>query len=78
MADQGTGIPDDELDQVFDKFYQSSGSRSHPAAPGWGLAICREIIELHRGRIWAENNAEQGASILFEIAAAAAAAGINN
>ncbi len=67
VADNGTGIPEDELDQVFDKFYQSSGNRNHSGGTGLGLAICREIIDLHHGRIWAENNAAQGASIVFEI-----------
>ena len=67
VSDQGIGIPEDELDEVFDKFYQSSGSRNHTGGTGLGLAICREIIGLHHGRIWAENNAGEGASILFEI-----------
>ena len=67
VSDEGTGIPDRELDDVFDKFYQSSGNRNQAGGTGLGLAICREIIDLHHGRIWAENNAGQGASILFEI-----------
>ncbi len=67
VSDEGIGIPEAELDQVFDKFYQSSGNRNQTGGTGLGLAICREIIDLHRGRIWAENNARQGTSILFEI-----------
>ncbi len=67
VSDEGGGIPGAELDQVFDKFYQSSGNRSSIAGTGLGLAICREIVDLHGGKIWAENNAGQGASILFEI-----------
>ncbi len=67
VSDEGIGIPEEELDQVFDKFYQSSGSRTQTGGTGLGLAICREIIDLHHGRIWAENNAGKGASILFEI-----------
>jgi PAS domain S-box-containing protein len=68
VSDQGSGIPADELDDVFDKFYQSSGNRNQAGSTGLGLAICRQIIDLHRGRIWAENNAAgQGTSILFEI-----------
>ncbi len=68
VSDEGTGIPADELDDVFDKFYQSSGNRNQTGGTGLGLAICREIIDLHHGRIWAENNAAgQGTSILFEI-----------
>ena len=67
VSDEGTGIPEDELSQVFDKFYQSAGNRNQSGGTGLGLAICRQIIDLHRGRIWAENNPSNGASILFEI-----------
>ena len=67
VSDQGIGIPDAELDQIFAKFYQSAHNRDHTGGTGLGLAICREIIDLHRGRIWAENNPGPGSSILFEI-----------
>ncbi|MDH3538008.1 MAG: ATP-binding protein, partial [Gammaproteobacteria bacterium] len=67
ISDEGIGIPEGELDQVFDKFYQSSGNRSHSGGTGLGLAICREIIDLHRGRIWAENNPGPGVSLVFEV-----------
>ena len=69
ISDQGPGIPAAELDQVFDKFYQSNVSRNQSGSTGLGLAICREIIDLHQGRIWAEQNSQLGASILFEIPA---------
>jgi PAS domain S-box-containing protein len=67
VSDQGAGIPDEELDQVFDKFYQSVRNRNKAGGTGLGLAVCREIINLHHGRIWAESNPQQGTSILFEI-----------
>ena len=67
VSDQGPGIPALELDEVFDKFYQSSSNRNQPGSTGLGLSVCREIIELHQGRIWAESNPRQGISILFEI-----------
>jgi len=67
VSDQGAGIPDEELDQVFDKFYQSVRNRNQSGSTGLGLAVCREIINLHHGRIWAENNPQKGTSILFEI-----------
>ena len=69
VSDQGIGIPEQELDQIFTKFYQSSNRRQQGGGTGLGLAICREIIELHHGRIWAENNPESGSSIFFEIPA---------
>jgi len=67
VSDQGVGIPVEELDQVFDKFYQSVRNRNQSGSTGLGLAVCREIISLHHGRIWAENGSQQGTSILFRI-----------
>ena len=65
VSDQGIGIPDDELDSVFDKFVQSSKTKSGAGGTGLGLAICKEIIEAHNGKIWAENNPEGGATFSF-------------
>jgi len=67
LRDEGIGIPDDELETVFDKFIQSSKTRSAGGGTGLGLAICKEIIEAHRGRIWAQNHPLGGAEFLFEI-----------
>ena len=55
------------LETVFDKFVQSSKSNTGAGGTGLGLAICREIIHLHRGRIWAENRDGGGARFVFEI-----------
>jgi PAS domain S-box-containing protein len=65
VLDQGIGIPDDELDSVFDKFVQSSKTKKGFGGTGLGLAICKEIIQAHNGRIWAENNPEGGATFSF-------------
>jgi len=67
VHDQGPGIPQDELEAVFDKFVQSSKTKTGAGGTGLGLAICREIIAAHRGRIWAENRPEDGAVFSFEI-----------
>ena len=64
IADQGVGIPENELKQVFDKFVQSSKTDSGAGGTGLGLAICKEIVELHHGEIWAENNV-QGATFVM-------------
>ena len=61
IADEGIGIPDDELIAVFDKFVQSSKTRTGAGGTGLGLAICKEIVDNHGGRIEAANRPEGGA-----------------
>ncbi len=61
IRDQGMGIPEDELETVFDKFVQSSKTRTGAGGTGLGLSICREIVDAHTGRIWCENHTEGGA-----------------
>jgi len=67
VRDQGMGIPEDELENVFDKFVQSSRNKAGSGGTGLGLPICREIISAHKGHIWAENNPDSGANVSFEI-----------
>lgn len=62
VHDTGIGIPPDELDAIFDKFIQSSKTKSGAGGTGLGLAICTEIVEAHRGTITATNNAHGGAT----------------
>lgn len=65
IADQGAGIPDGELESVFDKFVQSSKTNTHAGGTGLGLSICKQIIDAHHGKIWAEHGKEQGAVFKF-------------
>jgi signal transduction histidine kinase len=67
LRDQGIGIPEDELEAVFDKFIQSSKTKTGAGGTGLGLAICQEIVVGHRGRIWAENNPGGGARLNFVV-----------
>jgi two-component system, sensor histidine kinase ChiS len=57
ISDEGIGIPTNELEDIFLSFRQSSRTNKNAGGTGLGLAICREIIEAHNGKIWAENNA---------------------
>jgi len=67
VIDFGTGIPENELSTIFDKFTQSSQTKTGAGGTGLGLAICKEIIIAHSGIIWAENNPDGGAKISFKI-----------
>jgi signal transduction histidine kinase/response regulator RpfG family c-di-GMP phosphodiesterase len=61
VEDTGIGIPEDELEKVFERFYQvdSALSRRH-GGTGLGLAICKSIVEWHGGRISAESEVGRG------------------
>ncbi len=63
IIDQGVGIPEEELEGIFDKYIQSSKTRSNTEGTGLGLSICHRIINDHHGRIWAENNPDKGARL---------------
>lgn len=65
VIDQGIGIPDGELDMIFEKFIQSSHTNDGSGGKGLGLAISRRIVLDHNGRIWAEHNPDGGAIIRF-------------
>jgi PAS domain S-box-containing protein len=67
ITDQGIGIPDNELDTIFDKFIQSSKTKTGAGGTGLGLAICKEFIDAHGGRIWAEHNLPEGSVFSFVI-----------
>lgn len=63
VIDHGPGIPEDELESIFDKFYQSTRTRTGAGGTGLGLAICREAVIQHHGTISASNNQEGGATL---------------
>jgi len=62
IHDQGIGIPPSEIETIFNKFIQSSTTKSGAGGTGLGLAICNQIIQAHHGKIWAENNENGGAT----------------
>lgn len=53
VLDKGPGVPADQVERIFERFYQVDASRSKGEGTGLGLAICRHIIEAHGGTIWA-------------------------
>lgn len=67
VQDQGVGIPESELESIFDKFTQSSHTDTKAGGTGLGLAISKEIILAHNGSIRAYNAPEGGAVFEFSI-----------
>jgi two-component system sensor histidine kinase KdpD len=66
VRDHGSGVPEEELEKIFEKFFQGSRNSS-TAGTGLGLSICRGIVEAHQGRIWAENCADGGLKVIISI-----------
>lgn len=61
VADDGIGIPPDQLNRIFTRFYQvENHMRRHYEGMGLGLAIVKELVELQNGRVWVENKHPQG------------------
>lgn len=66
VQDHGTGIPPEDLEKIFNKFYRIQRDASQTGT-GLGLSICKGIIEAHGGKIHAENNSNLGASVIFSL-----------
>ncbi len=68
VRDTGIGIPKEELERIFDRFYQIEDSlRREHGGIGLGLAIAREMADLLDGRLWAESQEEQGATFYLAL-----------
>ena len=68
VADSGRGIPADAIEMIFDKFVQvKQATDSMPGSVGLGLAIAKEVVEAHGGRIWVESIVGKGSTFHFTI-----------
>jgi signal transduction histidine kinase len=67
VEDRGPGIPEEDLETIFDKFVQSRKTSTGAGGTGLGLSICREIVHAHGGRIWARNRPGGGSTMKFQI-----------
>jgi PAS domain S-box-containing protein len=63
VSDTGIGIPEQELETIFDKFVQSSKTKTNAGGTGLGLSICKEMAHAHHGTIRARNNPNGGATL---------------
>ena len=68
IKDTGMGIPKEQVDRIFDRFYRVDRARARSmGGTGLGLAISREMIMAHNGKIWAESIEGQGTSVFFTL-----------
>jgi signal transduction histidine kinase len=66
VTDQGVGVPKTEVENIFERFIESSRTRSQAGGRGIGLAICFKIIDSHQGRIWVEPpKSGKGSNFIF-------------
>ena len=72
VSDSGPGVPDEQKDKIFLKFHQvKRGKKVAGQGVGLGLAICKTIVEAHRGRIWVQDNPNGGSVFSFVLRPAA-------
>ncbi|MCD6286031.1 MAG: GAF domain-containing protein [Anaerolineae bacterium] len=71
ISDSGLGIPEDQFDLIFERFYRVKGEATeHISGTGLGLTTCRGIVEAHGGRIWATSALDVGSTFTFSLPAA--------
>jgi signal transduction histidine kinase len=71
VVDDGPGIPPDNISRLFDNFWQAR--KSDRRGVGLGLAIAKELVEAHGGKIWVESTLDHGSTFSFSLPAAASA-----
>ncbi len=68
ISDNGIGVPEAEIENIFDRFFRSDKSRNlNIKGSGIGLSICREIIASHGGKIWATGNDRHGLTLSIRL-----------
>ncbi len=68
VKDEGIGIPPEDLEKIFSRFYRVDDSdRRIPGGIGLGLALVREMVRAHGGRVWAESTLGQGSTFYFTL-----------
>jgi two-component system sensor histidine kinase KdpD len=70
VMDRGTGVPAEELDQIFERFYRSRSTAERASGKGLGLTVCKRLVEAISGEIWAENRPDSGLIVNVKLEAA--------
>jgi signal transduction histidine kinase len=70
VADDGEGIPPEQAEQVFERFFRGGDGARNGTGAGLGLSISRAIVEAHGGRIWVEPREGRGSRVIFTLPAA--------
>jgi signal transduction histidine kinase len=67
VRDTGRGIPEEDCDKIFDRFYQVRADAPRQAGTGLGLPIAKELVELQGGTIWVESEVGAGSTFTFTL-----------
>jgi two-component system OmpR family sensor kinase len=67
VEDQGPGVPEEMLGQLFDRFHRGDPARGRQAGAGLGLTLAAAVVDLHGGRVTAERGSPQGLRISIEL-----------
>ena len=67
VKDSGPGISPEDQNTIFEKFRQTAAGQKRGGGTGLGLPICRELIQLHRGKLWVDSVPGEGATFSFTI-----------
>lgn len=67
ISDEGTGINDDQIEKIFDRFFRIEGSSKRAMGSGLGLAICKVVADSLKAKLWAERNIDKGTSFYFKM-----------
>jgi len=67
VSDTGRGIPDDEIDHVFDRYYQAERGQRHDDGSGLGLSIVKQLVVAHGGTVEVESRRDEGTTFRFTL-----------
>ena len=67
VRDHGAGVPEDEIESIFGRFYRGKKVKEAIAGTGMGLSIARDIVKAHGGTMWAANAADGGGCFFFTL-----------